>query len=333
MGTETEPRGSASRRLTWLVVGAGDIAQKRVAPAIVGSERNHLMGICSRTSERAKAFAEKFGCTAVYTDLSEALANCAAEAVYLATPVCLHSRQAARVLASGRHVLVEKPLGISAADALLAVDAAQNANRQAACAYYRRLSPRYVHAKQMLAAGDFGRVLYVRMSYSAWFAPVSGEAKYWRVVRDQSGGGPLMDIGSHMLDLLIGLFGEARVVAARTVNRVHTYEVEDSAAVLLELEGGTPAFITCNWCSKNWAHEFEIVGTQARLKWDPFDTGPVLKTANGQAEHLDLPAPANVHAPLLEDFARAVQLGRPPAVPLAEALKTTALLDAIYAWQ
>lgn len=330
MGTETDPRGSASSRLTWLVVGAGDVAQKRVAPAIVDSEQNRLMGICSRSLERARQFAAKFGGAAVYTDLEEALANCPAEAVYLATPVYLHSGQAVKVLASGRHVLVEKPLGISAEDASLAVSAAQNADRQAACAYYRRLSPRFLHAKQMLRTGEFGRVLYVRMAYSSWFVPRPGEAKYWRVVRDQSGGGPLMDMGSHMLDLLIGLFGRARVVAARTANRLHTYQVEDSASVLLELDGDIPAFMTCNWCSRNWAHEFEIVGTEARLKWDPLDTGLVLKTAGGRTEPLDFPAQPNVHAPLLEDFALAVRTGRSPAVPLAEAYKANALLDAIY---
>ncbi len=333
MGTETDPSGPASSRLTWLLVGAGDIAQKRVAPAIVASEQNRLMGICSSSPDRAKEFAVKFGVTRVYSNLEQALSDCPAEAVYLATPVYLHSGQAAKVLASGRHVLVEKPLGISASDASLAMFAAQNADRQAACAYYRRLSPRYVHAKQMLGAGEFGRVLYVRASYASWFAPMPGEAKYWRVVHDQSGGGPLMDMGSHMLDLLIGLFGGAKVIEARTANRVHTYQVEDSASVLLELDGEIPAFMTCNWCSRNWAHEFEIVGTEARLKWDPFDTGPVLKTAGGSTEPVDFAPQPNVHAPLLEDFALAVRARRSPVVSLAEAYKTNTLLDAIYGWR
>lgn len=330
MGLETEYRESSPNPLTWLLVGAGDISQKRVAPAIASGGGRRLAGICDSSLERARALAARFCCAEVYTDLDEALERSSAQAVYLATPVFLHSRQAAQVLTAGRHVLVEKPLGVSAADALLALRAAESTNLRAGCAYFRRLSARYLHAKQMLQAGEFGRVVSVRMSYASWFAPESADAKYWRVERDQSGGGPLADMGSHMLDILIGLFGGAAVVGARTANLVHHYQVEDSAAAFLEVEGNIPAFVSCHWCSRTWVHEFEIIGSEARLKWDPFDSGPVLKTIGSQTESLDLPPAPNVHTPLLDDFELAVRLGRDPAVPLREAYQTNVLLDAVY---
>jgi predicted dehydrogenase len=330
MGLETEHRASSPNPLTWLLVGAGDISQKRVAPAIASGGGRRLAGICDSSLERARALAARFGGAEVYTDLEEALERSSAQAVYVATPVFLHSRQAAQVLASGRHVLVEKPLGVSTADASLALRAGASTNLRAGCAYYRRLSARYRHAKQMLEAGEFGRVVSVRMSYASWFAPEPSEAKFWRVVRDQSGGGPLADMGSHMFDILIGLFGRAEVVAARTANVVHRYQVEDSAAVFLEVGGGIPVFVNCHWCSRTWVHEFEIIGSEARLKWDPFDSGPVLKTVGSQTESLDLPPAPNVHTPLLDDFELAVRLGRDPAVPLREAYQTNVLLDAAY---
>ena len=330
MGVETEPHGCSPTPLTWLLVGAGDIAQKRVGPAIVCSGGRRLVGICDSSLERARALAARFGCEAVYADLDGALERCPAQAVYLATPVFLHSRQAAQVLASGRHVLVEKPLGVCGADATIALKAAEGKDLRAGCAYFRRLSPRYLHAKQMLDAGEFGRVVSVRMSYASWFAPEPTDAKYWRVVRDYSGGGPLADMGSHMLDVLIGLFGEARVIAARTANVIHQYAAEDSAAAFLELEGGASVFIECHWCSRTWVHALEIIGTEASLKWNPFDSGPVLKTVGPKTEALDLPSAANVHAPLLDDFELAVRTGRDPAVSLREAYKTTVLLDAVY---
>jgi predicted dehydrogenase len=134
-----------------------------------------------------------------------------------------------------------------------------------------------------------------------------------------------------MLDVLLGLFGSVKVVAAGTRNVLQPWEVEDSAEAFLELEGGIPAFLDCHWCSKTWVHVFEIIGTEARLKWDSFDSGPVLKTVGSTTESLSLPPDPNVHLPLLDDFETAIRLGRAPAVPLAEAYKTTVLLDAIYA--
>ena len=84
------------------------------------------------------------------------------------------------------------------------------------------------------------------------------------------------------------------------------------------------------WNSKTWSHEFEVVGTEAKIKWHPYDSGKVLQTVGREQELLDLPNAENVHAPLVQDFVEAVVSGREPAVPLAEAAKTNHLLDAVY---
>lgn len=316
-------------KLKWLLVGAGDIAGKRVAPALAAS--GELVAVCDIVRERAEQTAGQFGAREVYSDLEEALAGTSAEAVYLATPVFLHARQAREVLESGRHVLVEKPLALNAADALQAVEASRaNPKLAAGCAYYRRLSARYVHARRMIESGEFGRIVLVRLLYSAWFNPEPNDPKFWRVIPARSGGGVLADMGSHMFDVLIGLLGPPVRVRAETKTRVQPYEAEDSAVVQLELRDGTPVQAAFGWNSRTWAHEFEIVGTDARLKWSPYDSGKVTKTVGRETAELVLEDPANVHQPLVEDFARAVRTGGLPAVPFAEALKTNILLDAIY---
>jgi predicted dehydrogenase len=314
--------------MKWLLVGAGDIAAKRVAAALSGS--GELVAVCDIVRERAEQAAGQFGAREVYEDLDEALAGTAANAVYLATPVFLHARQARQVLGSGRHVLVEKPLGVNAADARQAVEAARGRDLTAGCAFFRRCSARYAHAKEMLDRGEFGRIVLVRMTYFSWFNPAPDDPKHWRVVPSKSGGGVLADMGSHMFDVLIGLLGMPARVYAETQTLVQPYPAEDSAVILMELSGGAPVVAAFGWNSKTWAHEFEIVGTEAKLKWFPYDSGKVVKTVGREVRELELPDPDNVHQPLVEDFARAVRGGTAPAVPLAEALKTNILLDAIY---
>jgi predicted dehydrogenase len=320
---------SRNDKLKWLLVGAGDIAGKRVSAALSGS--GELVAVCDLVRERAEQAARRFAAPEIYEDLDRALAGTTANAVYLATPVHLHAGQARQVLESGRHVLVEKPLGLNAADALQAVKAArERPDLAAGCAYYRRCSARYAHAKRMIDRGEFGRITLARLTYSTWFNPDPGDPKYWRVVPSKGGGGVLADMGSHMFDVLTGLLGAPVKVYAEAKALVQPYAVEDSAVVLMELAGGAPVIGAFGWNSRTWTHEFEIVGTEAKLKWSPYDSGKIIKTVGRETEELALEDPANVHQPLVEDFARAVREGAPPAVPFEEALKTNILLDAVY---
>jgi len=322
------PRKEESVR--WLLVGTGDIAVKRVAPALATTAPGQLVGVCDIVPDRAEKVGREHGAKECFTDLGEALSATSANAVYLATPVFLHAAQAAQVLAADKHVLVEKPLGVSAADAQQAVQAAEGRDLRAGCAYFRRCFPRYDLAKTMLEQGEFGRLVLVRMTYFSWFNPDPDDPKYWRVVKSKGGGGPLADMATHMFDVMIGLLGMPKKVYAKAKTLVQPYEAEDSSVLLMEYEDGADVVATFHWNSKTWSHEFEVIGTEAKVKWHPYDTGKVVKTVGRRIDELDLPNAENVHAPLVKDFVDAVVDGRPPLVPLEEAAKTNALLDAVY---
>jgi predicted dehydrogenase len=238
--------------------------------------------------------------------------------------------QAIQALEAGKHVIVEKPLGLSAADCERLLHIADRTDTKATCAYFRRFYPAYEHTKQMLDDGTFGQVVSLRMTYFSWFNPAPSDPKYWRVVRSKSGGGPLSDMGTHMFDVLIGLFGLPVSVYAKCENLVHRWEVEDSAAILMTLATGAQVTASFNWNSKTWRHEFEIVGTEAKLDWLPYDSGAITKTVGRETENLTLPPAANVHQPMVEDFVDAILNDRRPLLSLAEAAKTNLLLDAIY---
>jgi len=314
----------------WLLVGAGDIAKKRVAPALTGIPGSEIAAICDPRAEAAVELAGMYDVGRVYSELEFALRDAPADAVYLATPVGLHAEQAIQVLRSGRHVLVEKPLGLTAEQCARVTAAAEQADTWAACAYFRRFSPRYEHLREMLARGEFGQVVAIHLTYQSWFNPAAEDPKYWRVVREKSGGGPLSDMGSHMFDVLAGLFGLPVRVFARCENLTRRWDVEDSAAAVLRMEGGALVTASFNWNSKTWRHEFDVIGTEARITWLPYDSGPVVKTVGREKEMLELPNPENVHRPLIEDFVAAVRDSRPPRYPLGESAAANTVLDAIY---
>jgi len=316
--------------LKWLLVGAGDIARKRVAAALKDAADSELVGVCDVVEENARSLAGECGVDEVFTDLGEALGKSTADAVYVATPVGWHVPHAVRALEAGKHVLVEKPLGLSQKVCEEAVNAAEKSGLKAGCSYYRRLFPAYQQAREMVEKGEFGKVVLARMVYFSWFAPETDDPKYWRVIQEKSGGGPISDMGTHMFDVLIGLLGMPVQVYARCANLVHQWNVEDTASIIMEMADGAQVTAQFGWNSKTGRHEFEIVGTEAKVYWHPYDTGQVVKTVGRQIDELALTPAENVHQPLVEDFVQAVLQDRDPVCPLGEAAKTNALLGAIY---
>ena len=210
------------------------------------------------------------------------------------------------------------------------IQLAAKSDRKCGVAYFRRLYPKYRMARDMLDKGEFGKVVLVRMTYFSWFNPDREDVKYWRVVPERSGGGPISDMGAHMFDVLVGLLGIPETVFARADTLVQPYAVEDSSAAILTMPGGAPVLASFHWSSKTWSHEFEIIGTEARVKWHPYDSDSVLKTVGRDTAEVATPNPKNVHAPLIEDFVSAVMENRDPVVTAAEAAKTNAVMDALY---
>jgi len=313
----------------WLLVGTGDIVRKRVAAALNSAPGGKVVAICGGRS-RATTIAQEHDIRTVYDDLERALAESSADAVYIATPVFRHRDESCKALAVSKHVLVEKPLGLSGDDAAVLALAAEKAGTVAGCAYYRRCFPRYAHLKRVIESGELGRIVGVNMCNYSYFNPSKDDPKYWRVQQAASGGGPLADIGSHMFDLVIGLFGKPVSTYAYCDTLVNDYEVEDTASILMTLENGAHVMAYFGWNTKTWRHEFEVVGSEGKVCWSPADTGKVVKTVGREVEEIELPNAENLHQPLVEDFNLAVSEGREPIVPLIDAIKTNQVIDAIY---
>lgn len=318
-----------NKTIDWLLVGGGDIARKRVIPALLAEPRSRVAAICDLDESRARELASPCGAES-YTDYAAALSASGADAVYVATPVFLHVPHAIQALETGKHVLVEKPVALNYAEAQKLIAAAEKSNCKCGVSYFRRFAPKYDMAKKMIEAGEFGQVVLIRMTYFSWFNPARDDPKYWRVIPEKSGGGPLSDMGTHMFDVLIGLFGLPEKVYAKVATLTHNYAVEDSSSIIMTMPGGAQVIASFNWNSKTWSHEFEIIGTEAKIKWHPYDSNSVVKTVGREITEVETPTPENVHFPLVEDFVSAVKEGRNPAVTAAEAAKTNLLLDAVY---
>ncbi len=287
--------------LKWLVVGIGDIARKRVIPAILAEPSSSLAGLVTRDPARAQAYR-----VPAFTKLVVALQQSEAEAVYIATPVALHAEQTIAALRAGRHVLCEKPMAMNYAQAMTMNAAAQETGRVLGIAYYRRMYPKVDRAKELIAAGVIGRPVLAEATSHDWFYPADG-FRAWLIDPKLAGGGPLYDIASHRIDLMNYLFGEPEHVCGRRSTLVHPIGVEDNATVMIDYRNGVRGLVDVRWHSRVARDEFRIRGTEGEMNLTPLNS-PLLAYPGGSENH---PPHENMHYPCIHNFVAAVLEGAP----------------------
>ena len=283
--------------LNWIVIGIGDIATRRVIPAIQAEPRSRLYGIVTRHPGTNALN----GGVRVWTSLEEALASAEVHAVYVATPVFLHAPQAIQSLRAGKHVLCEKPMAMNEAEARSMVQIAEENRRMLGVAYYRRTYPKLWRARQLIDAGAIGKPVIAELSSHTWF-DAKQDSRRWLVDPALAGGGPLYDVASHRIDVLNFLFGRPMRVSAHLSNAVHHYAVEDNATVMIDYAGGVRGIVDVRWHSKIKRDECRIRGTDGEIELTPLN-GPELVYPGGRET---LPPHENLHYPIIENFADAV---------------------------
>ncbi|MGB7135862.1 MAG: Gfo/Idh/MocA family oxidoreductase [Acidobacteriaceae bacterium] len=298
----------------WVVAGVGDIARKRVIPAILAEPRSSLAGIVTRNAAKGEAYP---GAQA-WPSVEAALADHGADAFYIALPVAMHAPATIACLRAGIPVLCEKPTAMNFAEAQSMVRAAEEGGVLFGVAYYRRLFPKLIRAKQLIAEGAIGQPVLAEANCHGW---LESEERGWLRDPALAGGGPLYDIASHRIDAMNFLFGRPRRATGLLSNAVHALAVEDSATVTVEYDGGIHGIVDVRWNSRVKRDQFRVVGTEGELGLDPM-SGPELRVAD-RVEML--PTNANVHFPLIENFADALESGGSEAAlacPGAAAIRT-----------
>jgi len=329
----------------WAVVGSGGIARRRTIPeGFIGAEGARLVGVFDVDRETNRAVAKQFG-VAAYRSLRGALAA-DVDAVYLATPAHLHARQAAACAKAGKHVLCEKPLGLTVRDARRMAEAFRAAGVTLGTAFMMRLSAQHRAARDMIARGDLGTPVYGRAQLSCWYPPLAGA---WRQDPRLGGGGSLVDMGGHCIDLLEMFLGEVSAVACRTSNRAHVYPVEDTAVALLEFSSGAYGTVDTCFCIPDASslNRLEIYGTRGSILAEgtigqnpagrmsaylaepgaAYDAAQARSGSGGIA--IDPPA-VNTYRAEIEEFSAAVLAGREPAVSARLGVHSQEVLAACY---
>ncbi len=319
------------KKLKWGLIGCGDIARKRVAPALRDLESCELYAVNRKNPGLAESFAAEFGAKKWYASWRDLLSDPEIDAVYIAAPVYLHAPVAVGAAEAGKHVLCEKPMALNNGECDLMIESCMENNVKLGIAYYRHFYPAVEKIKEIIAGGGIGQVVHCQMNAFEYFNPQPGEPRYWLMEKEKSGGGPMFDFGCHRIEVLINLFGKIKRVEGFLANVRFNREVEDTAAALFKFESGPVAALNVSHAANEPQDTLDIFGSKGSIRVPVLNNGTIIiKTGSGESE-IKCPPEKNFHMPLIKDFSESILSGRLPVVRGENGREVNNILSLIYA--
>lgn len=330
----------------WCVIAAGGIADRRFIPALKKDDENVLVAVMERVSSRSEELRDKWGVPA-FTDARQMLEQIEADAVYIGSPVACHREHIELALEYGLNVFVEKPFAMDSGEAAELLAKFKAAGKQLTVGYMMKYHNLHRKAKEIIASGGVGTVNSVRASLACWYPEIEGA---WRQKRALGGGGAVMDLAVHCIELLEYLLDdEIEEVKSLCSTRTFSYEVEDGAVIIFRTELGVLGHIDVNFNVPDAATEskVEIYGTEGSL----VAKGTLGQTEAGELTYLHAPLtgydPAqgarssegerfyaegeDIYLKQIRDFCRILRSGKPEYEWTERALQVQRVVDEIYA--
>lgn len=324
------------------IIGAGGIARTRMIPGILDSEYatvTALMGPHKATLNKVqKELSDKGVPVSIYEDLNQLLNDPAVDAVYVASPVFAHKEQVIAAAEAGKHVLAEKPLALSVADAEEMVKKVRQTGVKASAAFMMRFQAYHQQIRQAVSEGLIGDVVSTRAQQVFWYPDMQGA---WRQEKAKGGGGALMDVGVHMMDLTEFLTGSTITeVTGFVETRTFAYDADDVCNLVLRLDSGAAGYVDAafDMHPAPGGSILEIYGTQGSI----IARGTIGQDDAGSVEAFTV-AKDGSRTPLLfeekgtsmytkevDSFCRSILEDRLEEVPLEQGLHIQKCADAAY---
>ncbi|HLH74440.1 MAG TPA: Gfo/Idh/MocA family oxidoreductase [Chloroflexota bacterium] len=338
------------RKIRVGVVGLGWPGQRHLE-AYLKHPQVEVIGLCDTNPVLLASIQSKYGVERGYGDFDDLLAVDELDAVSICTPNFLHQPMICAALAAGKHTLCEKPLAATLAQGELAAMAARESDRICMIGFSRRYREDSRLVKSLVDAGELGQIYHVRTGWlrRRWNPSVQG----WFLSKQLSGGGPLIDLGVHMLDLALWFMGSPKAVSVsgsvshhlgNTLSQTSSIDVEDLASAYIRLDNGATVILETSWVSYSGTgdHIFcQLMGTHGGAKIE-FSAPTPVPPLEVYVDHAGVPLAAIPALPVghetadvhffneISEFIAAIQENRQPASPIEHGLEILRILDAIY---
>jgi len=258
------PPAAGTKSVGWGLIGASTIAKEWMVEAIRAQPGHEVVAVMSTSSQRAQAFAAENQIAAPYTDLAALLADPRIDAVYISTTNELHKAQALAAAAARKHVLCEKPLALTLADAREMVAACKQAGVVMGTNHHLRNAATHRKIRDLIQSGAIGKPLYARVFHAVHLPP---HLQGWRLTTPNAGGGVILDITVHDADTLRFLLGSEPLEAAALSQQAGMAQsaLEDGVMAVLRFDNGVLAQLHDAFTVKYAGTGVEVHGTEGSI--------------------------------------------------------------------
>jgi predicted dehydrogenase len=334
-----------STKIKWGVIGSAGIARRRTIPeGIMRADNATLTAVYNPTQSKNEEVAAQFNAKACKS-INELLRS-DVDAIYIASPPDVHLKQVIACANAGKHILCEKPLGMNVKQVEKMIAVCKEANVKLGTALMMRFHSQHQAALQLIKDGKLGKPVLGRAQLSFWYPPIENA---WRQTPKRSGGGALMDLAGHCIDLLEMFFGPARSVSCYINNTIQNYASEDSAVTMLKFENGAMGMVDTFFCIPDEASKnvLELYGSLGAIyakgtigQGEAGEMTTTLKTeatgynpqqdSTSQGETKISPPLVNTYRAEIEEFSRAILENRDPSCSAEIGLRSQKILAACY---
>lgn len=314
-------------------IGFGRFSEVTMLPAISESQNSELVAIQKRSIETAKERAIALNIPHAYSSILELVSNSEIDAVYIASPTCVHAEDVITAARAGKHILVEKPMAMNSAEAENMIKVCKENNVKLMIAHMARFSPVNSRIRELIKEGAVGKLTYVKAEY---FYDVRLSKRWWSRNTKIAGGGPIFDIGVHCLDTLRFVLDDEVVSTKSQSYPVLNEEKTEMAGILaLKFSNGTPVSIHTSFQASFARIFLEVIGEDGVISAENFSlsnlTVPlkIFKGKDGKlyetiTEEIVVP---NIYEKEFTHFSNCIINNTEPMIPGEEGLKNQIVLD------
>jgi predicted dehydrogenase len=310
------------QRVKWGVLGCADFARRRAIPAMLAAPSVELIGVASRTLDKAESFCEKFQLPFAYGSYDEMLADPRIDAVYIPLPNGLHAEWMKRAAKRGKHCLCEKPFAANAAEAEEVAEVATEHGISVMEAFMWRFQAQHLAAKKAIERGVTGPIHLIRSAFSY---PHSRQGDV-RLIPDLAGGS-VLDVGCYPISAARFYFAAEPITAYARGDIDPEFGVDMGMSGMLEFPDGR-ALIDCSF-RLPFRTKLEIVGERGTIEiprpWYPDPEATIV--INGEAK--TLPS-EHQYVEEFEHFSKSLLEGKPPAYGAGDAVRQMRVIDAVF---
>lgn len=313
--------------IRWGIIGCGDVCEVKSGPGFQQAEGSELVAVMRRNGRLAQDFARRHGVSKWYDDVDVLINDGEVDAVYIATPPGSHVELAQKVARAGKPCYIEKPMARNAAECQAIIDAFNARRVPLFVGYYRRALPRFVTVKDLIDTGEIGKVERVNYIHNEPTEELDSSNLPWRLQAEQSGGGLLLDVGCHAIDIIDYLTGPMNWIRATAERRNAAYDVEDFVTFRWRTKEGVIGNAEWDFNADESKNLITIQGDDGEIAVSCFGDDPIVVTKDGEETTFEAPNPTHIQQPLIQQIVNELS-GRGKCASTGEsALRCSEVMD------